>query len=114
LQWVGDAAGERGFGELLAARVAQGACGQLLGPGDAGRAVAPGRPQRCLLGRFAVVQFGAGQGLRPPGQAAGVLLPGVQPSADATDRRRVPVDGDAVAEGESEQRERPGDYLYLP
>ncbi len=41
---VGDAASEGGFGEALPFGVTQGLCGELLGAGDAGGAVAPGRP----------------------------------------------------------------------
>lgn len=78
---------EGGFGEpLLPAGVAESYGGELLGSGDAGCAVAPGRSQRYPLVGCAVVQLGQrcrscprppGVHPRPRGQRRGVPEPAV-------------------------------------
>jgi len=111
LAGVADAVAECVLGETLPPGVAQGAARELLGAGDARGAVAPGGAFRARLGRAAAAEVVEGDGLRPPGAAA-LLLPGVQPLADAGDRFRVPADGGAVVEGKRQEGERAGDYLY--
>src|SRR5690606_3829288 len=108
---VGNAAGERLLGEVLTVGVAEGAAGELLGAGDARGAVAPGRPAWVGLAGLATPQIVDRNRLRPPRPMACLLLPGVEPLADAGDGLGMAVDGDAVAEGEREQRERSSDAV---
>src|SRR5688500_7058259 len=86
---VGQTSGQGLLGLPLPVTVAEGEAGELLGAGDAGGAVAPGRASRSWALELTASVFGSGDQVRPPGARVGAVAPPVEPVADSGDGLRL-------------------------
>src|SRR5690606_3741687 len=108
---VGQTSGQGLLGLPLPVTVAEGEAGELLGAGNAGGAVAPGRASRSWALEFAASVFGSGDQVRPPGARVGAVAPPVEPVADSGDGLCLSGHRVAVSQGRGQQRQRSCDAV---